>query len=260
MIERNHQQLLERITGVELEVVRQIASHVVPLDYGFIALHKDYPASYDNNVLEVSQWCEAGKIVSDLERVFGSAGLRYGHIHIRHESLAQHLGPGLIAKGFEQSVRLVMVFTGSTVENTDHLVERVPYEAMAQDVGEAWRRELPEASEEAICQLVERRLARERVCEMSYHVVRQHGRCVSRCEVSRYDGVALIDGVVTDPAWQRRGFARAIMLDAVLFAQGHGCEIVWLEAEQDEWPQHFYRRLGFTEIGLIHGYWRAGSC
>lgn len=258
MLDPDRKRLLDRITDVELEVTRQIASHIVILKYGLIALHEDYPDSYDNNVFEVTQWCEAGEIIRDLERVFGDAGLRYGHIHVRDEALAQRLGPDFVNRGFEQSVRLVMVSMGSTREHIGHTVERVQYEEMARDVEVSWRRELPEASEEAIRQLVERRLAREAVCEMSYHVVRQHGRCVSRCEVSRYNGVALIDGVVTDPEWQRRGYARAIILDAVELARTKGCEVVWLEAERDEWPQHFYRRLGFEEVGLMHGYWRAG--
>jgi GNAT superfamily N-acetyltransferase len=249
---------LDRIVNVELEVTRRIASHVVSVGSGFIALHEKYPASHDNNVLEVTQWCEPGEIVRDLERVFDSAGLQYHHIHVRDEGLAHRLAPVFIDMGFEQSVRLVMVFAGSTCGDALCPVDRVQYEEMARDVEQAWRRELPGSSEEGIRQLMERRLAREAVCEMSYHVVRQNGRCVSRCEVSRYDGVVLIDGVITDPGWQRRGFARAVVLDAVALAQMRGSEVVWLEAEREEWPQHFYRRLGFREIGLVHGYWRAG--
>jgi len=256
MIEPDREQLLGQIVSRELEITRRIASHVVPVASGFVALHEKYPASHDNNVLEVTQWHGTREIVRDVDRVFGAAGLRYRHIHIRDESLALRLASGFIEMGFEQSVRLVMVFTEDRCNEIPWKVDRVPYETMARDVEQAWRRALPKASEEEIRQLVERRLAREAVCDMSYHAICQDNRYVSRCEVSRYGGIALIDGVVTDPEWQRRGFARSVVLDAVELSKASGCSIVWLETERDDWPQQFYRRLGFSEIGLIHGYWK----
>jgi ribosomal protein S18 acetylase RimI-like enzyme len=51
-----------------------------------------------------------------------------------------------------------------------------------------------------------------------------------------------------------RGLASALVLQAIERAHTHGAELVFLLADAGDWPQHLYRRLGFTEIGRTTSY------
>ncbi len=39
------------------------------------------------------------------------------------------------------------------------------------------------------------------------------------------------------------------MLAAARAAEADGCELVFLLTDADDWPRHWYRRLGFDDLG-----------
>lgn len=53
---------------------------------------------------------------------------------------------------------------------------------------------------------------------------------------------------MTDPAHQRTGLGRMLMLDALARAHAAGCDVIFLTAAAEDWPLHWYARLGFTDI------------
>ena len=70
--------------------------------------------------------------------------------------------------------------------------------------------------------------------------------------------MAEIDDVLTLPDHRGRGYASALVLDAVHRAHSAGADLVFLEAAEDDWPQHLYVRLGFETVGRIHEYSKLG--
>ena len=60
---------------------------------------------------------------------------------------------------------------------------------------------------------------------------------------------AAIEAVMTDPAHQRAGLARALVRNAVARARAVGCDVVFLVAAADDWPRGWYVRLGFIDVG-----------
>lgn len=66
----------------------------------------------------------------------------------------------------------------------------------------------------------------------------------------RIDGaIAAIEAVMTDPAHRQSGLAGTLVLDAIARARAAGCDVVFLVAAADDWPHHWYARLGFTDVG-----------
>jgi GNAT superfamily N-acetyltransferase len=65
------------------------------------------------------------------------------------------------------------------------------------------------------------------------------------------DGVrmAQVEDVLTLESFRGKGFARAVVSHAVAAAQRVGAEVIWLEAERDDWPRELYSRMGF----VVHG-------
>jgi ribosomal protein S18 acetylase RimI-like enzyme len=49
-----------------------------------------------------------------------------------------------------------------------------------------------------------------------------------------------------------RGYARALILHAAAEARRAGAKLVFLVADDEDWPKELYRRLGFDELGLVY--------
>ena len=60
--------------------------------------------------------------------------------------------------------------------------------------------------------------------------------------------VAQLETVETLPEFRQRGFARAMLSAALAAAADYG--VIFLVADADDWPQHFYQRLGFDPVGF----------
>jgi ribosomal protein S18 acetylase RimI-like enzyme len=71
----------------------------------------------------------------------------------------------------------------------------------------------------------------------------------SFCALFREDGVAQIDEVTTVQQYRRRGLARAVVVGALRAALDSGVELVFLVADESDWPMRWYQRLGFEPVG-----------
>jgi ribosomal protein S18 acetylase RimI-like enzyme len=71
----------------------------------------------------------------------------------------------------------------------------------------------------------------------------------SFCALYQEDGVAQIDEVTTVEQYRRRGLARAVVGGALDAAREGGAELVFLVADESDWPMRWYERLGFEPIG-----------
>jgi ribosomal protein S18 acetylase RimI-like enzyme len=60
---------------------------------------------------------------------------------------------------------------------------------------------------------------------------------------------AEIDNVATLPSCRGRGLGREVMGAAIRHAHEAGCDLVFLRADEHDWPHEWYRRLGFETVG-----------
>ena len=129
----------------------------------------------------------------------------------------------------------------------------VLFERLRDSVVQLWLGELPHLSMDEAAQLADRQLATATACESSWHAVSVEGAPLSWCNlrILNLDGtrVAQIEDVITLPAQRGHGHASAVVRHAVAAARARGCEVVWLEADADDWSQHLYRKLGFDDVG-----------
>ena len=81
--------------------------------------------------------------------------------------------------------------------------------------------------------------------------IRAGGQIVARCQVYGDGAVAQIENMYTTAGHRRQGLSRLLMRHAVGEALDGGAELVFLLADAADWPQAFYRRLGFDDAGLL---------
>lgn len=238
-----------------LEIVRGIArdrsTTVVPVPGGQAVLNADFPAAHDLNRLLIAAPCRASALAAAAEDVLGGAGLRHRLIEVHNLDLGLQLADGLGARGYANGQELVMAATQPVQRRVPappvvelDLAERA---AVASD---GWRREQPGWDEGVVDQLGRRITNVLGAAQAVFFAVRgSDGGVAARADLYLRDGVGQVEEVVTDPAHRGRGLASLLVLHAVERARAAGVGLVFLLADAGDWPQHLYRRLGFTDLG-----------
>jgi ribosomal protein S18 acetylase RimI-like enzyme len=68
----------------------------------------------------------------------------------------------------------------------------------------------------------------------------------------RSDGrTAQVEDVYTAPEARGRGFASALVTRAAELARANGDDLVFIVADDDDWPKVLYGRLGFRSVGRV---------
>jgi ribosomal protein S18 acetylase RimI-like enzyme len=241
--------LLTRVVAFQEGIARRSAQRLVPLTGGFAVLDDRYPTSYEHNQLYVTGPMAAGVVVAEADLLLRERRHRY--LTVLDVEEAPRLTPELVAAGYREEGTVVMALTRSPerAETTTAVrPERVPLEALREADAVGWEERYPNLPGDVARQLFERRYATATACDLTTHVARADGAVAAWCNLYRVGRDAQVESVNTLSAWRRRGFARAVVLDAIATAREAGCDLVFLLADRDDWPRDFYERLGFAVI------------
>lgn len=249
--------------------VRQ-ATTVVDVEGGIAVLHADYPVSHEHNRLLLTEPVPWDVAVAEADRVLGGAGLAHRRVDWLGEPAADRPDP--LPGGWEVGRTLVMHLPGA-VDGASAPLDRVrrlaPDDPLAlgplrEAVRAGWLADLPDLGADGADQLADRVRATADACNLTWHVVLDddhrhlaHGQL----RLLEVDGllVAQVEDVLTEPAHRGQGFARAVVVSAVVAARGAGAGLIGLEADLDDWPRELYARMGFEPLlGPVTTATRAG--
>jgi GNAT superfamily N-acetyltransferase len=179
--------------------------------------------------------------------------------HVSHRKLVVHdeeqgarLAPVLSREGWNVYRLLVMV--------RDRAPERTAAPGAGAEVDRAtgaralaaFRREQPFGwQEEAVQQLTAMDERYGRAIQARDFAAPPQDPAAS-CRLYTADGLAQIDEVGTVERRRGRGHASAAVLAAAAAAAAEGCDPIFLLTDAADWPQHFYRRLGFSPTGHLY--------
>jgi GNAT superfamily N-acetyltransferase len=77
------------------------------------------------------------------------------------------------------------------------------------------------------------------------------GRLVAVSKLRSDGRTAQVEDVYTVPEARGRGFARALISRAVELARDGGHGLIFIVADDDDWPKLLYGRLGFRSVGHL---------
>lgn len=246
---------MRRVTAdldVALAMLRQVAlgraTSVVGVPGGEVVLHRDFPAAHDHNKALVSGPCRADELAAAVEQVFLGAGLEHRLVEVH---AAGALPAGL--PGYAADRQLVMGAVGPPARTAPPgPVEVLAVDERARVATASWRQDNPDWDEDVLRQLGERVRTLSAAADATFLAVRDEaGRVVARADVYVRDGVAQVEDVNTDLEHRGRGLASRLVLEGVRLGRRSGAGLVFLVADEDDWPQHLYRRLGFADLGAL---------
>ena len=217
-----------------------------PTRFGTAVFDDRVPKRYDSNYLLVDA-LPAGTTAEELAADARAHGRPI--VFARDEQSAEPLVPDFQRLGWRVDRHLFMVQRRPPDRSGPvELVRELDADALRP----ARRRlieDFPWARPEVLEQLHDaKRLIAEQVDTRFLGVV-VDGEVVAYADVYIEPPNAQIEDVGTLEAHRGRGYASAVVLYAVEAARRAGVDFVFLVADAQDWPQHWYRRLGFEPIG-----------
>jgi len=238
-----------RIDAFERALLERLSTRTRSMPFGTAYFHDDFPRRYDSNfVLVDASLAGVGPdaLAAELDRV--QVGLAHRHLYLTDADDGFRLFPGLVGLGYQGERLVTMVQAREPDRRSDGLAE----ESDAGEIGPFLVRVNSEAdggrhAAEAEMLSAFRYVLAERV-RARFFVVRDGAEIVAIAELYAIGDVAQVEAVFTLEAYRGRGFGRAVVLAAADAAREAGADLVFLNADDDDWPKELYRKLGFDEF------------
>jgi ribosomal protein S18 acetylase RimI-like enzyme len=226
-----------------------------PLGEAFF--HEALPRVWVLNQLCVEAGVDADRLVAALDELYPD--LLHRRAFVERPDVGARLAPTLRRRRWLVERDVFMVLRRERDHRADvgvaREVDRAALRAVeAQTIAEdPWGRD-PEVVE----QLLASRDAFGRAGHARYFVAAAGD--VDACHATLYsDGVvAQVEDVGTLKAFRRRGLARAACSAAIDAAVEAGHELVFIVADDDDWPKRLYAKLGFDPVGTPWCFTRPG--
>jgi ribosomal protein S18 acetylase RimI-like enzyme len=242
---------MERILAHLRRADELAVDEVVPTAHGRALLTPSLPLVWALNAVMVEDTsADAETLAEEAEEVLGHAGHR--KLLVDDPRQGARLAPALAAEGWNVYRLLVMV--------RDRPSERPGLTGVGAEVDRAtgaatlaaFRREQPfgwqETAVEQLAAMDERYARASRARDFA--APPEDPACA--CRLYTANGLAQVDEVGTLEARRNEGHASAAVLAAAETAAAEGCDPVFLLTDASDWPQAWYRRLGFSPIGSLY--------
>lgn len=195
----------------------------------------------------------AEELAADAESVQGQAGLRHRRLSIS-DDLGAEVEATVHGLGWKVERLLVMVHGGGGRDVDTGGVERMSPAELEPAWAAGTRESIPD--EETVRQLVAAQHRRRLAADVRYYGVRADGEIASYCELFADGETAQIESVMTRAPFRGRGLASAVVTAALRDAQARGHSLVFLCADDEDWPKELYAKLGFTTSGRVWDFLR----
>jgi ribosomal protein S18 acetylase RimI-like enzyme len=225
--------------------------------FGTAYFNDDFKIRYNANLLFADHVFPAApqELAAELDRLLA------GYVHrkvLLSDDEGLRLAAGMGELGYAPDRTVSMSLRGEPdrapqldlVEEVDHAARR----ALLMDLyqREEWGRApgVAEALSEFPGWLEEKIGAR-------FFVQRIDGKMAGTCELYVHEGMAQVESVDTLEEFRGRGVARNLVLRAAAEGRAVGADLIFIEADADDWPQKLYERLGFEHVGAYRGFLKA---
>lgn len=236
------------------------AEEFTQIDEGWLVRSRSLPLVWSLNQVRVTQPIEFDEALALAERHL--VELPYRQLVVEHEASGIRLERSFRESGWEVERELTMVLARGPDRDVDTGLVIEPGEQEALALMERWTREEQQLhlTPEALAQVVERSRVAWRARGARRLGVLGEGGALAAMTLLYSDGtIAQVEDVYTVPEERGRGFARALVTDAAALARDAGHELTFIIADDNDWPQQLYARIGFEPAGRAWLFHRHGQ-
>jgi ribosomal protein S18 acetylase RimI-like enzyme len=226
------------------------STRIVPSPLGTALYNDDVPERYDSNFLRVEGsdgTLDATEVIAEADRRFD--GYAHREVIVEDPRRGAAMATAFAERGWRVDRLVTMAHRGppEQVATTDRAVE-IDVEDLVAFSREVHRRMLPNVAPAVVDALAGfSRVLRERA-GARFFGARIDGALATACELYVHAGAAQIEDVNTLEEFRGQGLAREVVTLAADAARSAGADLVWLIADDNDWPKDFYRKLGFVRV------------
>lgn len=248
---------LARALAFEHGAREQVAARVEPLRYGWACLDARIPHVHWASMLWVTAHggVDADELVADADRWCSDVAHR--QLVVEHEPLWRVLDDAFAPPAWERETILYMVHERRPDRMPDlTAVREVGHDDILTAEDRFMRDEPGTAAPEARRQVMahNRRIG-EHLGERCFAAYAGDEVC-AYAKLRHRDGVAQVEDVVVLPEHRGAGLGRLVTSAALTAGLALEPELLFIVADDEDWPKELYARLGFEPAGRIRGYLR----
>ncbi len=252
---------LERALAFAREHEEESCSHSEPWKWGTALFHQALPLVYDLNFLrfESSDDVTASELAAEADAVMGER-VPHRQIVVQDEAAGKRLTAEFKDLGWKADRHVVMVHRrppdkDAETDTVQEVGDVTVWPAREQFLRTyEWCRD-----DETVAQMHAAYRIWMRAGGGRDFAVLSDGKPVSFAMLWMRDGIGQIEDVATLTEFRNRGFSRAVVLRTIAVARDAGCELIFLIADEQDWPKELYRRLGFDPVGRTSVYLKTPS-
>ncbi len=227
-----------------------VADRREPWRYGTALFDDRFPNKWDANFLRVERpvgSATPAELAADADRI--QAHLRHRELIVEDDAEGARLAAGFVELGYEADRNVTMAL--------HRRPDRPAPSIRAGEVGLADVRSLIVTAnlvshggmtqDDAEMLADHRRVAAERIGARLF-AAWIDGEMAGCCELYEHDAVAQVENVDTLEPMRNRGAARAFIGATIGAARAGGADLVFLIADDADWPKRLYAKLGFDEV------------
>ena len=243
---------LARALAFEEDLRERCAERLVDFRFGRALFNHTFALVWDLNHLRADrpEGADAEALAAEADRLHSAAGQAHRRVTVPDERAGGALAAGFRELGWSADRFVYMAYRGPGEREAGAApVEEVGADALVP-LRRAVSRMQPWAGDEAVVETVlgGNRLVAE-TGGARHFAVRVDGELVSSADLYADGRTAQVEDVVTAPTYRGRGHASALVVHAVAEALAGGNDLVFLAADDEDWPKELYARLGFEPIG-----------
>jgi len=250
---------LEAFTAFEGRLLRRLSTRVVPFAWGTAYLDDDLPQRYYSNFLRTETdltRVSADDLIAAADEILGDDRFEHRLVIVRDEVAAERLSPGFATAGFGRAPEVVQLLRREPDRPRALDVDVVPF-SEARDLILQTYLEDEQLPNEVAVPFTDIRAKYESAVGARFFVARIDGEQAGLCELYVDGEDAQIENVGTILQFRNRGVARSVVLAACETARAAGAIRIWVLADEQDWPQHLYERLGFDRLAIDVGFLRS---
>lgn len=238
--------VLEFVRAVLVRTVEE--ARAVPV--GLVVRTPSLPAVWSANQLRVTESLDFREMTDLADEEL--AGLGYLDIALEHQASGPALEQVFRSGAWKVQRDLLMTLSGEPDRPTDTGVVVDAGEDETMEMMNRWYGEDPGPNPIERTQLVE--YTRRETGVYGDHLLgvrSSDGQLVATTKLRSDGHTAQVEDVYTVPEARGRGYARALVSRAVEVARQTGAELVFITADDNDWPKLLYTRIGFRAVGHV---------
>jgi ribosomal protein S18 acetylase RimI-like enzyme len=246
---------LARIHRFEREV-EMAGTQTVASPLGVGVLSPELPRRHDSNYFFLERAETAREAMAEADRILGGAGANHRVILTFDEELGRQLEPAFLASGWGRQRHVFMAHRREPTKEVDLSTVSEVDEAALRPGRTRAICSYPWGSPDLAKELLDAKVLLRDRAETRFFGVPVDDEIVAWTDLYLAQSMAQVEDVATLEEHRGQGYASAVVMRAVREAQAAGADLIFLVADDEDWPKELYERLGFEIVGRSYKFIR----